>query len=162
MNLEAKFQGLGAENAPGQEVRQDTSSLDALLRGEKIAGTPVDFSHGDVDAFPPTPGAAEAWNAGFEVGSEQAYTEYCGTAFIRDGLASRLGTFTGSPISADRELIITPGTQGALFLALGSVVEQDTKVAVVEPDYFANRKLVDSVANFVPTCQVECISGSAH
>jgi aspartate/methionine/tyrosine aminotransferase len=39
-------------------------------------------------------------------------------------------------------LIITPGTQGALFLALGATVAVGTKVAVVEPDYFANRKLV--------------------
>ena len=142
MNLEAKFQGLGADNAPGQEVRQDNGSLDALVRGGKVSGTPVDFSHGDVDAFPPTPGAAEAWNAGFEVGGSQAYTEYRGAAAIREGLAQRLAAFTGAPISADQEMIITPGTQGALFLALGSVVDQGTKVAVVEPDYFANRKLV--------------------
>ena len=39
-------------------------------------------------------------------------------------------------------MIITPGTQGALFLALGATVTNGTKVAVVEPDYFANRKLV--------------------
>ena len=39
-------------------------------------------------------------------------------------------------------MIITPGTQGALFIALGSTVAAGTKVAVVEPDYFANRKLV--------------------
>ena len=39
-------------------------------------------------------------------------------------------------------MIITPGTQGALFLALGATVTAGTKVAVVEPDYFANRKLV--------------------
>jgi aspartate/methionine/tyrosine aminotransferase len=39
-------------------------------------------------------------------------------------------------------LIITPGTQGALFLALGATVTAGTKVAVVTPDYFANRKLV--------------------
>ena len=45
-------------------------------------------------------------------------------------------------IEANSELIITPGTQGALFLALGSTVNAGTKVAVVEPDYFANRKLV--------------------
>jgi aspartate/methionine/tyrosine aminotransferase len=39
-------------------------------------------------------------------------------------------------------LIITPGTQGALFLALGATITNGTKVAVVTPDYFANRKLV--------------------
>lgn len=140
--LDDKFLNLVSENAPGQEVRQNTDELDTVMRGEKIDGHPVDFSHGDVDAFSPTPGSREAWEQGYDLGGQQAYTEYRGDASIRDGVAARLEKFTGAPIAADRELIITPGTQGALFLALGSVVEQNTKVAVIEPDYFANRKLV--------------------
>ncbi len=75
-------------------------------------------------------------------GGKQAYTEYRGAAQIREGLANRLGNFTGCPVSAVSELILTPGTQGALFLALGATVTNGTKVGVVEPDYFANRKLV--------------------
>ncbi|WP_417600131.1 pyridoxal phosphate-dependent aminotransferase [Pararhodobacter oceanensis] len=140
--LDQKFAALAADNAPGQEVRQDMSGLDAVMKGGLFNGTPVDFSHGDVDAHPPTPGSAEAWQAGFEVGGQQAYTEYRGAAAIREKLAARLAEFTGHPLNADSELIITPGTQGALFLALGATVTNGTKVAVVEPDYFANRKLV--------------------
>ncbi len=140
--LDEKFRALEAGNAPGQEVRQDIGDLNAIMRGRKIDGVPVDFSHGDVDAFPPTPGSLEAFNQGFERGGPQAYTEYRGGTEIRERLAGRLGTFTGRPVSADSELIITPGTQGALFLALGATVTSGTKVAVVEPDYFANRKLV--------------------
>ena len=140
--IEDKFKALATENAPGQEVRQHVGDLDAITRGERLDGVAVDFSHGDVDAFPPAPGSAEAWNSGFATGAQQAYTEYRGAARIRESLAERLGTFTGSPIDATSELIITPGTQGALFLALGASVTNGTKVAVVEPDYFANRKLV--------------------
>lgn len=143
MTLDEKFSALESNNAPGQEVRQETSNLNQIMRGEKYNGIPVDFSHGDVDAFPPTPGSSEAWKNGFDKGGQQAYTEYRGAAQIRESLAERLGTFTGSPISADSELIITPGTQGALFLALGATATIGTKVAVVEPDYFANRKLVN-------------------
>jgi aspartate/methionine/tyrosine aminotransferase len=142
ITLDEKFSALEADNAPGQEVRQDTGDLNAIMRGEKYSGVPVDFSHGDVDAFPPTPGSIEAWKNGFEMGGKQAYTEYRGASQIRAELADRLGRFTGRPVSADSELIITPGTQGALFLALGATVTSGTKVAVVEPDYFANRKLV--------------------
>ncbi len=140
--LDDKFSGLAAENAPGQEVRQEVGDLDSHMRGGLFNGVPVDFSHGDVDAFPPTPGSAEAWNDGFAAGGQQAYTEYRGAAPIRTGVADRLAAFTGRAISAERELIITPGTQGALFLALGATVTNGTKVAVIEPDYFANRKLV--------------------
>lgn len=142
VTLDEKFRALETDNAPGQEVRQEIGDLNAIMRGGKFDGIPVDFSHGDVDAFPPTPGSPEAWKDGFERGGQQAYTEYRGAAQIREGLADRLGTFTGRPISACSELIITPGTQGALFLALGATVTSGTKVAVVEPDYFANRKLV--------------------
>lgn len=140
--LEEKFKALGAENAPGQEVRQKLGDLNAQMRGEKLEGVPVDFSHGDVDAFPPTPGSEEVWKEGFKKGGCQAYTEYRGAIEIRKGLADRLGKYTGRPIAADTELILTPGTQGALFLALGASVTTGSKVAVVEPDYFANRKLV--------------------
>jgi aspartate/methionine/tyrosine aminotransferase len=112
------------------------------MRGNKLSGAAIDFSHGDVDAFPPTPGSDTTWKNGFIKGGSQAYTEYRGSAEIRNGLATRLGKFTGRTINANSELIITPGTQGALFLALGATVTIGTKVAVVEPDYFANRKLV--------------------
>ena len=141
--IDEKFRALATENAPGQEVRQQVGDLDTLMRGGRLDGVPVDFSHGDVDAFPPTPGSSEAWNEGFTRGAQQAYTEYRGAARIRERLAERLGAFTGRPIASDRELIITPGTQGALFLALGATVTVGTKVAVMEPDYFANRKLVE-------------------
>lgn len=142
ITLNEKFSALEADHAPGQEVRQETGDRNTLMRGEKLGGIPVDFSHGDVDAFPPTPGSFEACKDGFEIGGQQAYTEYRGTARIREDLAQGLGAFTGRPISADSELIITPGTQGALFLALGASVTTGTKVGVMEPDYFANRKLV--------------------
>ena len=141
-NLDVKFADLGADNAPGQEVRQNADELKSVMRGDILAGRPVDFSHGDVDAFAPTPGAREAWERGYEVGGSQAYTEYRGDADIRADVAKSLAAFTGAPVDQVDELIITPGTQGALFLALGAVVDQGTKVAIMEPDYFANRKLV--------------------
>lgn len=141
-NLDEKFAGLGADNAPGQEVRQNGDDLNAVMRGEVITGRPVDFSHGDVDAFSPTPGAREAWERGYDIGGAQAYTEYRGDAGIRADVAKSLAAFTNAPVDHVDELIITPGTQGALFLALGAVIDQGTKVAIIEPDYFANRKLV--------------------
>ena len=142
MTLDEKFKALEINNAPGQEIRQNIGDLNAIMHGEKLDGVPVDFSHGDVDAFPPTPNSDAAWKDGFSRGGCQAYTEYRGSAEIRNRLAVRLGKFTGRPIETNSELIITPGTQGALFLALGATVAVGTKVAVIEPDYFANRKLV--------------------
>src|SRR3546814_8471904 len=77
------------------------------MRGDMLAGTPVDFSHGDVDAFTPTPGAFEAFADAVTAGGRQAYTEYRGAAAIRAELAKRLADFTGAPVSAENGLILT-------------------------------------------------------
>ena len=81
-SIEEKFLKLGAEFAPGQEVRQKTNEVE--LRGEKIPGTPVDFSHGDVDAFEPIPGSLDVFIEGVHLGGKQAYTEYRGSKTIRE------------------------------------------------------------------------------
>lgn len=143
MSIEAKFWKLGVENAPGQEGRQRPSGTENLLRGAPIEGRKVDFSHGDVDAHEPTPGSFELFSAGVAKGGAQAYTEYLGDGGIRAQVAARLATFTGAPVDAEDGLIVTPGTQGALFLAVAATVARGDKVAVVQPDYFANRKLVE-------------------
>ena len=135
-----KFAKLGCDNAPGQEINQKEETLPLI--GDKLEGRRVDFSHGDVDAHPPIPGSLEAFNEGFAEGGVQAYTEYKGRKAIRDDLAAKLAAFTGAPVDP-ANLIVTPGTQCALFLAMGATVGRGDKVAVVEPDYFANRKLVE-------------------
>ena len=144
-SIEQKFAKLGTDHAPGQEVRQAGDAADTPLRGDPLPGVPVDFSHGDVNqtAFGPTPGALEEFVEGVHRGGPQAYTEYRGGAELRDRVADKLARFTGRPVSSQRELIITPGTQGALFLAIGATVTAGDRVAIVRPDYFANRKLVE-------------------
>lgn len=143
MTIQSKFSRLGTDNAPGQEERRQSAGIEMLLRGEALAGTPVDFSHGDVDAHPPTPGSFELFSAGVALGGRQAYTEYRGDPGIREEAGKRLAVFTGAPVDAQDGMIITPGTQGALFLAMAATVSRGDKVAVVQPDYFANRKLVE-------------------
>lgn len=140
-NLSDKFNKLGVDSAPGQEALQKTGSVD--LRGDRLEGVPVDFSHGDVNAFPPIPGSLESFIEGFRIGADQAYTPYRGKREIRERLARKLADFTGAPVDPEREIILTPGTQGALFLAMGANIGRGDKVAIVEPDYFANRKLVE-------------------
>lgn len=143
MTIQSKFSSLGTDAAPGQEVRQLSGSAGISLLGDAISGRPVDFSHGDVDAFTPTPGSCGVFAAGVEAGGKQAYTEYRGDLGIREELAGRLASLTGAPVDARDGMIITPGTQGALFLAVASTVSRGDKVAIVQPDYFANRKLVE-------------------
>ncbi len=141
MTIQEKFSTLGIDNAPGQESLQKAQVLE--LRGEKLPGVPVDFSHGDVDAHEPIPGSFEVFAEGVKEGAAQAYTPYRGRKQILEDLAASLSAFTGAKVEADKNLILTPGTQGALFLAMGSNIMPGDKVAIVEPDYFANRKMVE-------------------
>ncbi|MGY5803240.1 pyridoxal phosphate-dependent aminotransferase [Rhizobium sp. LEGMi12c] len=158
MTIQAKFERMGTDAAPGQEVRQQVGGIEALLRGEQIAGREVDFSHGDVDAFTPTPGSFEVFTTGVEAGGRQAYTEYRGDLSIREQLAPSLASFTGAPIDAADGMILTPGTQGALFLAVASTVAHGDKVAVVQPDYFANRKLVEFCEGHMMPIQMDYLN----
>ncbi len=144
-SIEDKFAKLGTDHAPGQQERNGAELPGAALRGEPLPGVAIDFSHGDVNdtAFAPAPGALEEFIAGEERGSAQAYTVYRGGAELRENLARKLSAFTGSSISGAEELIVTPGSQGALFLAVAATVTAGDRVAIVRPDYFANRKLVE-------------------
>ena len=142
MTLQEKFARLGTDTAPGQEGLQKDESLPMI--GDKLEGPAVDFSHGDVNAHTPIPGSLETFVKQYAVeGTYQAYTEYRGKGTIRQYLAEKLAEYSGAPVDPDTEIILTPGTQGALFLAMGSLVSRGDKVAIVEPDYFDNRKLVE-------------------
>lgn len=138
--IEERFGRMATDNAPGQEVRQGVDDAQVQMRGEELPGRHVDFSHGDVDAFAPAPGAEDAFLEALSIGGAQAYTEYRGSQPIREGLATRLGEYTGSTLDPDA-MILTPGTQGALFLAVASLVGPGDRIAIADPDYFANRKI---------------------
>ena len=153
MNIIEKFEKLGVDNAPGQEKCQNIDELD--IRGVKIPGIPVDFSHGDVDAFLPIPGALESFVEGVHLGGKQAYTEYRGKKSIREELAFKISAFTGAKVDSEKGIILTPGTQGALFLAMGANIMRGDKVAFVEPDYFANRKLIEFFDGVMVPIQME-------
>jgi aspartate/methionine/tyrosine aminotransferase len=157
--LASKFAALSTDNAPGQEVRRSDADIRALTIGETLPGRPVDFSHGDVDAFPPPPDAMERFAEAVGIGGRQAYTEYRGSADIRAELATKLEAFTGAPVSTDAGIIVTPGTQGALFLAMAAIVAAGDKVAIVHPDYFANRKLVQFFGGEVVPIAMDYLGG---
>ena len=123
-------------SSPGQ---RRLSARPAHLDADALA---IDFSHGDVDAFPPHPAAEAAFVTALGEGGRAAYTQYRGNAGVRQRLARRLTALTGAPVDPQHELIITPGTQAALYLSLASLVEQGDRVGIIEPDYFANRRIL--------------------
>jgi aspartate/methionine/tyrosine aminotransferase len=128
----SRFSHMQATHAPGQQP-----AVADLGQGMKS----VDFSHGDVDSFPPAPDAAEAVQAAMAAGAQWAYSPYRGHAEIRAVLAERLARLTERQIDPERELLISAGTQASLFLALSALIERGDDVAIAAPDYFAYRKI---------------------
>ena len=124
-------------------VRKNCKNLRFWSFAAKNWAVPPSTSHGDVDAHLPTPGSFEVFSAAVEEGAAQAYTPYRGRSSILEDVASSLSSFTGAAIDPGENLILTPGTQGALFLAMGANIMPGDKIAIVEPDYFANRKMVE-------------------
>jgi aspartate/methionine/tyrosine aminotransferase len=162
MSLEDKFNALGTEYAPGQEVRSAAIVKKSPLSIQDLEGEPVDFSHGDVDAFLPPPGALPTFLDGFNAGGKQAYTEYRGDSTIRENLAARLAAFTGAPVDSANGMILTPGTQGALFLAMAATISSMDRVAIVQPDYFANRKIAQFLGGEVVPVQMDYMNGGGE
>jgi len=119
----------------------------------------VDFSHGDVDAFPPAPGAREAVVAAIERGGSAAYSPYRGHLAVREHAARRVAEFTGAPVDAETEIIVTPGSQGALFLVLAASLVPGDRVAIAEPDYFANRRIPLSLGAVPMPVALDCTEG---
>lgn len=137
--LTDKFNRLGMENAPGQEGTREGQVMD--LAG--FHGKFIDFGHGDVGAHEPLPDAFRYFQEGLKENSDQAFTPYRGRADIAAHVAENLSAFTGAAIDPKKNIILTPGTQGALFLAMGANIMPGDKVAIVQPDYFDNRKMVE-------------------
>lgn len=161
MNIAEKFARLGTDNAPGQEGLQKQEDLPII--GEKLEGPMVDFSHGDVNAHTPIPGSLETFVKEYATeGTYQAYTEYRGKGTIRKYLAEKLAEYSGAPVDPNSEIILTPGTQGALFLAMGSLISRGDKVAIVEPDYFDNRKLVEFFEGEIVPVQMHWKTAPRH
>ena len=100
---------------------------------------------------------------GFFEGGAQAYTPYRGRKTVLEHVAEKLSAFNGAKIDPAQNLILTPGTQGALFLAMGANVMPGDKVAIIEPDYFANRKMVEFFGGELVPVQMDYanVSGKA-
>jgi aspartate/methionine/tyrosine aminotransferase len=126
-----RFAHMDASHAPGQQEEA------ADLGGPRA----VDFSHGDVNAFPPAPDAVAAVRRAIDEGATWAYSPYRGHRIVRSALAERLGRLTDADIDPASELLVSAGTQASLYLAMSSIVERGDDVAIATPDYFAYRKI---------------------
>lgn len=124
------------DRVPGTSARQADLELLSVSPGHFL-----DTTHFDTVRFPPPPWAAEAFNRAAMDGS-LAYTPYRGHAGVLNALGDSLTRFIGVPVDPEQNIVLTPGTQAGLFATLASLAEEGDRIALVDPDYLFNARIL--------------------
>jgi aspartate/methionine/tyrosine aminotransferase len=101
----------------------------------------LNLTYADTHRFPPPAWALEAFTRA-ATGGGPSYTPYRGDLEVRERVARSLSTFLGRSIDPERELILTPGSQAALFTVLGGLLHRGDRVVLPDPDYLAYERLI--------------------
>lgn len=127
------------ERAPliGTSVRAAERELEALQTG----GPYLDLTYADTKRFPPPDGVLEKLLRA-ALGRGMTYTPYRGDRQVRDQVAPNLARFLASPVDAASELLLTPGSQSALFCALTALVDEGDRVLLFDPDYLSSERML--------------------
>ncbi len=107
-----------------------------IARGRELAAKGykvINLSIGQPDVPTPDNVIEEAVKA-LTVEKYTAYTETPGIPEIREAIAEYLNTRYGSDVKPS-EVIVTPGTKGAIFLALAAYMDPGDEIIVPEPSY---------------------------
>jgi aspartate/methionine/tyrosine aminotransferase len=114
---------------------------DSELRLDGASHGLIDTTHFDVTRFPPPDFALPAFVSAASSGAS-AYTAYRGGSAIRERCAEAISALLSVGVDANRNLILTTGTQGGLFAVLSALVDAGDRVALTDPEYlFAERIL---------------------
>jgi aspartate/methionine/tyrosine aminotransferase len=132
----ARLQISGRPGLGPKSVRQ--TDLDLLAKAP--AGF-LDTTHFDTVRFPPPPWADEVFSRAARDGA-LAYTGYRGHPDVLKTVADTIGMFVGFALDPERNVILTPGTQGGLFASLGALVQEGDRVALMDPDYLFSERII--------------------
>jgi len=121
----------------GMSVRDAERELDQVT----YAGRLMDLTYADTHRFPPPSWVLPDFTAAAS-GGGMTYTPYRGDATVRAAVAESISAFLGVEVDPDTELILTPGSQAGLFLGLSAAVEAGDTVALSDPDYISDERII--------------------
>lgn len=101
----------------------------------------LDTTHFDTVRFPVPPYALEKFHRAAQDGS-LAYTPYRGHPDVLATVANSVSELLGIDVDAENGVLITPGTQAALFGALASLVDPGARVIVPTPEYVFDERIL--------------------
>jgi aspartate/methionine/tyrosine aminotransferase len=106
------------------------------------AGEPfLDITYADTHRFPPPEWALPAFTKAAS-GSGMTYTPYRGDTGVLAQVAENVSGLLGVQVDPRRELMVTPGTQAALYTAMAALIEPGDRVVVPDPDYLTSARSV--------------------
>jgi aspartate/methionine/tyrosine aminotransferase len=126
----------------------DVAGLDgrSLRDGEReieaapSTGRLLDLTYANTKRWPGPDWAIDAFIEGVRHG--ESYTPYRGDRGVREAVATSLTAFLGVTVDPDTNLILTPGTQAALFAAVAAIVDPGDRVLLFDPEYLATERLL--------------------
>jgi aspartate/methionine/tyrosine aminotransferase len=126
----------GLPTLGGASLREAERELE---RAESSSGL-LDLTYADTKRWPPPEWVLPRFIEGSRHG--MTYTPYRGDPGVRSQLAPTIAALLGVPVDPERDLILTPGSQAALFAVLASVVDPGDRVLLVDPDYLSSERLL--------------------
>lgn len=119
----------------GRSVRAAERELEAARSALPV----LDATYANTHRFPAPAYALEAFSRAAR-GEGMTYTPYVGDSGVREILSANIETHLGLTATGTMGTILTPGTQGALFLALSAVIEPGDLVILPDPDYLSTER----------------------
>ncbi|KAA9153484.1 aminotransferase class I/II-fold pyridoxal phosphate-dependent enzyme [Amycolatopsis acidicola] len=104
-------------------------------------GPLLDATYADTHRFPAPEWALPAFTEAAS-GGGMTYTPYRGDRPVREAVAHNVSTVLGVPATGAADVILTPGTQGALFVALASILSPGDLVLLPDPDYLSTERML--------------------
>lgn len=123
------------------EIGMSLRDAERDLAAVPAPGGLLDATAADTHRFPPPDWALPAFTEAAS-GAGATYTPYRGDAGVREALHRNIPTVLGVPVASPANVILTPGTQGALFIAIASIIEPGDLVLLPDPDYMSTARIL--------------------
>ncbi|WP_108718005.1 pyridoxal phosphate-dependent aminotransferase [Miniimonas sp. S16] len=101
----------------------------------------------------------EAMVAEIERGSAEHYTMPVGALDLRRALADKVAKVNGLTVDPQRNLMVTPGSDSGLLLALLPLIEPGDEVLVPDPSYPSNARDVELLGGVPVTVELDPAAG---
>ncbi|MFG3689831.1 aminotransferase class I/II-fold pyridoxal phosphate-dependent enzyme [Micromonospora sp. NPDC047740] len=101
----------------------------------------LDVTYADTHRFPPPSWALDTFVEAAS-GKGMTYTPYRGDRQVRAAVAANVESVLGIPSHGTADVILTPGTQGALFVAMASILQPGDLVVLPDPEYLSTERML--------------------